>query len=76
MELFAVIVGVVFVYLLPTVISGMRHHQNGGAIFATNILLGWTFIGWAVALIWACSAVKRNEDDFDRRIRIEKRRNS
>jgi hypothetical protein len=39
-------------------------------------VLGWTFIGWAVALIWACSAVKRNEDDFDRRIRIEKRRNS
>jgi hypothetical protein len=43
-------------YLLPTIIVGFRKHHNKGAIIATNILLGWTFIGWVAAFIWACSS--------------------
>jgi len=38
-------------YFLPTII-GFRK-RNAGAIFALNLLLGWTVIGWVVALIWA-----------------------
>lgn len=38
-------------YFLPT-LAGYRK-QNGLAIFALNLLLGWTFIGWVVALVWA-----------------------
>lgn len=41
-------------YFMPTFVGlGKR---NSFAIFMTNLLLGWTFLGWAVALIWACTA--------------------
>lgn len=38
-------------YFLPT-IAGW-HKKNVGAILTLNLLLGWTFIGWVVALVWA-----------------------
>jgi hypothetical protein len=40
-------------YFFPTIVSGLRHHHNDKAIFATNLLPGWTMIGWIAALIWA-----------------------
>ena len=46
-------------YFLPTVIALARGHHNGFAIFLTNLLLAWTFIGWLVALIWSCTAIER-----------------
>ncbi len=33
-------------YFLPTWIAGGRNHHNQYAIFASNLLLGWTFLGW------------------------------
>ena len=41
------------IYLSPLVIAGMRKHRNLVAIGALNVLAGWTFVGWVVALIWA-----------------------
>lgn len=38
-------------YFLPTMI-GFRK-GNAGAIFALNLLLGWTILGWVGALVWA-----------------------
>jgi len=46
-------------YFLPTVIALARGHHNGFAIFLTNLLLGWTFIGWIIALIWSVTASER-----------------
>lgn len=46
-------------YFLPAFIAGMRGHQNAAAIFVLNLFLGWTFIGWVVALVWAFTAVER-----------------
>ena len=40
-----------FVYFLPTFMG--RSKRNAGAIFALNLLLGWTLVGWVVALVWA-----------------------
>ena len=54
-----VLILAVLVYFLPTVIALARGHHNGFAIFLTNLLLGWTFIGWLVALIWSCTAIHR-----------------
>lgn len=39
------------IYFLPTVVG--RAKRNVGAIFALNLLLGWTLVGWVVALVWA-----------------------
>ena len=46
-------------YFIPTIVAAMREHHQQGAIFMLNLLLGWTVLGWAAALIWACTAVNR-----------------
>ncbi len=50
----AVLLGVGTVgYLLPTTIAIIRKRTNSVAIFVLNLFLGWTLIGWVVALVWA-----------------------
>ena len=41
------------IYLLPALIAPLRHHKNWLAIQALNVLAGWTFVGWVVALVWS-----------------------
>jgi hypothetical protein len=49
-----VILGIAFVvYFLPSFIAGLRDHRQNGAIFIVNLFLGWTFIGWVIALAWS-----------------------
>lgn len=43
----------VSIYLLPAFVALTRKHINTPAICVLNILVGWTFIGWVVALVWA-----------------------
>jgi len=40
-------------YFIPTFIAFYRKKVNLAAILAMNVLLGWTFVGWVIALIWA-----------------------
>jgi hypothetical protein len=40
-------------YLLPTIIVLARRKKNVLGPILVNVLLGWTVIGWIVALIWA-----------------------
>ena len=42
-----------FFYLLPTGIAIGRRRTNTGSIFVLNLLLGWTLVGWVVALVWS-----------------------
>ena len=44
---------ILMAYFLPTFIAGFRNHKNIGAIFFLDLLLGWSFIGWVIALVWA-----------------------
>ena len=46
-------------YLTPTAVAAAREHHQTGAIFVTNLLLGWTLLGWIAALIWSATAVKK-----------------
>jgi Superinfection immunity protein len=43
------------IYWLPSFVAyGSRpRRRNAAAIFVLNAFLGWTFIGWVVALTWA-----------------------
>ena len=41
------------VYFLPTIFAVLSKKRNASAICLLNFLLGWTFIGWVVALVWA-----------------------
>jgi len=47
------------VHFLPTIVACVRGHQNALAIFIVNLLFGWTIIGWGIALVWACTEVRR-----------------
>ena len=39
-------------YFVPTIVAATRSTHMLGA-FLLNLLLGWTFAGWLVALFWA-----------------------
>ena len=47
------------IYFLPTWIAGGRNHHQQNAIMVLNLFLGWTFVGWVVALVWAVSAINK-----------------
>jgi hypothetical protein len=55
-----------FAYFMPTVMAATRGHQNTGMIFLTNLLLGWTVLGWIGALVWAATLVEETRSDFER----------
>lgn len=44
-----------FIYFLPWYVATKNKKQNTGAIGALNFFLGWTLVGWVVALVWAMS---------------------
>jgi hypothetical protein len=48
-----VVLGVVL-YFLPAFTG--RNKRSAGAIFLLNLFLGWTLVGWVVALVWAANA--------------------
>lgn len=41
----------IFFYFLPSVVGSKK--KNANAIFVMNLFLGWSVIGWIIALIWA-----------------------
>ena len=41
------------IYFVPTIIAKKRRHRNFMAIAVVNLLLGWSFIFWVVALVWS-----------------------
>jgi hypothetical protein len=43
-------------YMLPWAIAATRGKSNAGAIGWINLLLGWTLIGWIIALVMACGS--------------------
>ena len=50
--IFLVLVGI---YFIPSFVAYFKEPQkkNATAIFILNLFLGWTIIGWVVALCWA-----------------------
>jgi tryptophan-rich sensory protein len=52
---------VIAIYMLPGIIAAQRKHQSRVAIGFLTFFLGWTVIGWIVALVWAVTKVEKNE---------------
>ena len=40
-------------YFLPSIIAFARSKRDAVSILILNLLLGWTAIGWVIALVWA-----------------------
>ena len=41
------------IYFIPSITAKENGKKDAKAIFALNLLLGWTVIGWVAALVWA-----------------------
>lgn len=57
----AIFVLAVAAYFFPTFLAISSKKVNMGAIFALNFFLGWTLLGWVVALVWAVMHESSNE---------------
>lgn len=60
MSEFIIVCGIL--YFLPMIVAMLRGKANAGAIAVLNFFLGWTLIGWVVALTWACMAENKRAD--------------
>ena len=47
------VLALIGLYFLPRIIALARGKRNGRAIFVLNLLLGWSFVGWVIALVWS-----------------------
>lgn len=57
----------VAIYFIPSDAAYRRKHNNFKAILVLNIFLGWTFLGWVLALIWAYTDnIKKEEPKLGR----------
>ena len=54
MESIVILILAFVAYFLPSIIAiDIREHQSRKAIFVVNLFLGWTLLGWIVALAWS-----------------------
>ncbi|MES2392949.1 MAG: superinfection immunity protein [Acidobacteriota bacterium] len=52
----------VLIYFLPYLVARRRLHRDRRSILVLTLFLGWSFIGWVIALVWANSG---NVEDYD-----------
>jgi Superinfection immunity protein len=45
---------VLALYFLPSIVAVSRKVTHQGSVVVINLFLGWTFVGWVVALAMAC----------------------
>jgi T4 superinfection immunity protein len=43
-------------YFLPTIVARLRHIENPNPTFIINFFLGWTLLGWVIALAMGAGA--------------------
>jgi hypothetical protein len=46
-------------YFIPALVAFDRRHCNKASILVLNLLLGWTFVFWVAALVWALTSPPR-----------------
>ena len=50
------------IYFLPTIIALLSGCDRTGPVFLMNLLLGWTFVGWVWAFVWAVSPKRQQQN--------------
>jgi len=48
------IVLLIGLYFVPTIVAIVRKVSDRGSVVVINLFLGWTLVGWVVALAMAC----------------------
>jgi hypothetical protein len=70
--LFLVFAVPTMLYFLPTLVALSRQARGSAGIVGLNLLLGWTVVGWVVALVLACSQ-ETEAQAWIRRMEYERR---
>lgn len=50
------VASVIASYFCPAIMAYGRSHHDRLTILIMNLLLGWTVLGWVVALVWAATS--------------------
>jgi RsiW-degrading membrane proteinase PrsW (M82 family) len=55
--LFGMIIFIILfcLYFLPTIVAQKRDRPNQNSVLVINLFLGWTLLGWVIALAMAVS---------------------
>jgi cytochrome c biogenesis protein CcdA len=53
MDSLIILLGILAIYFASVINAMLRDHRNTGAIGTLNFFLGWTLIGWVMALTWS-----------------------
>jgi hypothetical protein len=54
-------------YFLPTIVAVARKVTNQGSVAVINVFLGWSLVGWVVALAMACRTSRLVRDSVSSR---------
>lgn len=52
---YLILVVLAFFYLVPTINAYCNNKKSREAIMLLNLFLGWTLIGWVIALVWSAT---------------------
>ncbi len=52
----------ILLYFIPSMVAFTKSRQNFASIFALNLFLGWSVLGWVAALVWALKTKSSNRD--------------
>lgn len=64
---FVLLILLIGLYFVPSIVANNRGHLSTGAIFIFNLFLGWTFLGWVLALVWSLTGNTRaNAERYSR----------
>lgn len=50
--------------IAPGLIAALRGHPDQVAIALVGLLLGFTCVGWIVALVWSCKGFQRRDGRY------------
>ena len=59
LQTYAVLIAIA--YFLPGVVASLRGSSNHMAVWVITLFLGWTYVGWVVALAMALSGKARSQ---------------
>ncbi|MCA4760893.1 superinfection immunity protein [Mycobacterium avium subsp. hominissuis] len=57
-------IALIAAYCAPTIVAVARKHRSVGSVAVVDMFLGWTIIGWVVALAMAFSGNTRRRDNL------------
>ena len=53
------VIVLIALYWTPTIVAAARHVRNVGQVAILNFFLGWTLVGWVIALVMAAKPTER-----------------